>query len=199
MKKGNKGSATVWAIIIILIFVIIVGGYFFWRFFLSEPQELTPGQEKQIEEASEKTSPEEQPTSESSQMDSKLVGTWVSDCLVPDPDSDWAEKHQFEIKNDGTAVHTRWSDTSGLNNCEQNSMTLVNNYKCTTVEEGKINLYDTDEGVTIYDIYQVMGNNLTFGHGFRGDSPSHPYPKNQGDSSENRIESLNKYIIYKKK
>ena len=128
-------------------------------------------------------------------VDSALVGTWVSDCLIPDPNSPWSEKHQFVINSDGTAVHTRWSDDSTNHDCGPRGQpgTLVDNYTITIPETGKINL--TDSSGTHYDIYQVNGNTLLFGHGFRNNLP---YDTHTGSSEADRISSLNNYIIYSK-
>lgn len=125
-------------------------------------------------------------------LDQQLVGTWESACLVPDPDSPWAEKHQFVFNADGTAVHTRWSNESG---CTPATMTLTDVYRYQTPAAGQINLIDTEKGATIYDIYQVSGNILYLGHGFRNDLP---YSGSDGGSPAGRISTLNTYIKYQK-
>ncbi|MFA6099065.1 MAG: hypothetical protein WCV50_06045 [Patescibacteria group bacterium] len=125
-------------------------------------------------------------------VDAALVGTWESDCLVPDENSPWSEKHQFVINADGTAVHTRWS--SGDHDCAPGD-TLVNSYTIKT-EQNQIDLNDLENDAIIYDIYKIEGTTLRFGHGFRGDHLA--YPQNDGTTSTLRIENLNDFIVYHK-
>lgn len=136
------------------------------------------------------TTPSTSPASAGT-LDQQLVGTWESACLVPDPDSPWAEKHQFVFNADGTAVHTRWSNDK---TCQPASMTLTNEYRYTIPQSGQINLLDIAEGQTIYDIYQVSGSTLYLGHGFRSGLPY----SGDGSSPSARIGSLNTYIKYQK-
>ena len=134
-------------------------------------------------------------------FDQNLVGTWTSDCLVPDLNSPWAEKHQFVINSNGTAVHTRWSSEDHSCNPQGFPGTLVNNYKLSIIKTGtssdlgQINLLDIDQNATIYDVYQISGDTLLFGHGFRN---SLTYDSKTGTSESDRISTLNNYIIYKK-
>lgn len=150
----------------------------------------------------------------SGKFDKTLVGTWESDCLVPNPENKWAEKHQIIIKSDGTATQTRWSWF--MNDCTtlQPELIIVSKYKLAVPIAGKINFTYTDYnnpqmskelqqaskieiGATFYDIYKVSGNTLEFGQGFRGDNL--PYGAKFGGSEMERIDSLNSYIVYKKK
>lgn len=124
-------------------------------------------------------------------LDPQLVGTWQSACLVPDPNSPWAEKHQFVFNSDGTAVHTRWSNDK---TCQPATMTLTDVYRYQIPAAGQINLIDTEKGMTIYDIYQVSGGTLYFGHGFRSGLPY----SGDGSSPSARIGTLNTYIKYQK-
>lgn len=139
-------------------------------------------------------------SSTTSPIDQALVGTWTSDCLVPDQDSPWAEKHQFVINADGTAVHTRWSSEDHSCNPQGYPGTLTDNYKMTVIktatssELGQINLLDTAKNATLYDVYQVNGNTLKFGHGFRNNLAY----DSDGTSEGARIATLNDYIIYRK-
>lgn len=137
-------------------------------------------------------------TKSGSNYDQKLMGTWVSGCLVPDPNSPWSEKHQFIFQSNGTAVHTRWSNDTMAHNCSPSGTvgTLVNNYKFTIPASGQINLADQEAGQTYYDIYQISGTTLLFGHGFRGDNST--YASRTGASESDRIDSLNNYIAYTK-
>jgi len=132
----------------------------------------------------------------SDEFDENLVGTWVSDCLVPDTDSPWSEKHQFIINSDGSAVHTRWSSSG--HECVPDE-TINNNYILTISSPGQIDIKDTDLNQTIYDIYEISGNTLLFGHGFRGDSDAMQVKDNNfGLSPETRFTTLNEFIVYKK-
>lgn len=150
-------------------------------------------------------------TKSTENFDKNLVGTWESDCLVPDQESKWAEKHKFVINKDGTATHTRldWA----LNDCTtlQPTGTITDQFKLTIPLSGKINLafvstentrMTADQisqysGKTIYDIYQVSAGTLEFGHGFRGDNLA--YSSKTGGSENDRFDSLNAFIVYRKK
>lgn len=143
--------------------------------------------------------------------DQNLAGTWESDCLVPDPNSKWAEKHKLIINKDGAATHTRqdWA----MNDCAslQPTGTITDQFKLSIPAAGKINLSIVSmenprmeksqanqlAGNTIYDIYKISGNTLEFGHGFRGDDLA--YSGKNGGSETDRFDSLNKFIIYNKK
>lgn len=126
--------------------------------------------------------------------DNTLVGTWLSKCLVPDLGSAWSEQHQFVIKADGTAVYTRWSAYD--HNCTKTD-TATRNYAYALPAAGQINLTDTGEGATFYDIYQVTGQTLKFGHGFQAHYPA-GYDATQGNTAANPFHVLNDYIVYTK-
>jgi len=177
MDEKTKKPSSCWRILLIVfgILIVLVGLYFGVAWIL------------RVVNNGSGTS-----TTTSKNMDKNLVGTWVSDCLVPDQNSPWSEKHQFVIKSDGTATHTRWS--SGGHDCSPDT-TMATNYTITIPSAGKINLTDTSGAGTLYDIYQVSGNTLEFGHGFRNNEP---YPSANGTSEAARITTLNNYIIYKK-
>ena len=128
--------------------------------------------------------------------DPNLVGSWQTACLVPDPNSPWAEKHQFVIEGD-KATHTRWSDDTGANNCDKPNMTLVDKYTYAVPASGQINFNDTEKGTTFYDIYKVSSTSLEFGHGFRQSYAG--ANKISGESAANRIDTLNTYLAYTKK
>jgi len=180
--KSNCKTSAIIAIIVIVIFFGL-GFFMIWRMF----GPFWPFGEEN------KTSPSTTTkTTTTKTTDKNLIGTWESDCLVPDSNSPWSEKHHFEFKADGTATHTRWS--SDGNDCSA-SMTLTDTYKYTIPKAGQINLQDMEKGATIYDIYSISGNTLKFGHGFRSNLP---YPAGNGESASSRIESLNDYIIYNK-
>jgi len=188
-QKGSKTGCIIGVIVGIIILILAV--FLFWRF-------VWP-----LITSSTNTIPETNNTSTTKatigagKMDQQLIGTWVSACLIPDENSPWAEKHQFVISADGTAVHTRWSNDTQAKDCASPTMTLTNNYKITIPASGQINLYDSEKQGTAYDIYQISGTTLLFGHGFRGDKAA--YPAHQGSSEADRIESLNQFIIYSKK
>jgi len=165
----------------------------------TEVETTEDDESSEIEEGSEESAKSE--TSQSSEktlgeFNKNLVGTWVSDCLVPDPDSPWSEKHQFVIKSDGSAIHTRWSSSGHECVAEE---TVINNYILTIPSSGQIDIKDTDLNQTIYDIYKISGNTLLFGHGFRGDSIAMQVKDNNfGLNPETRFTTLNEFIVYKK-
>ncbi len=178
----HKGNAAVIIIIVILIFLILVGAGIFimWRMFFAFSDHPTP-----------REFPNQYATPESTtemtvkgNIDPALVGTWESACLVPDANSPWSEKHQFIINADGTAQHTRWS--SGGHACAPET-TLVDKYVVSTPASGKID-FRLIEGIgpDAQDIYQVSGDTLLFGHGFRNNLPY-------------GAGTLNQYIVYQKK
>jgi len=162
---------------------------------------ITPATEDAAVETEEDDESSKSETSQSSEktsdkFDENLVGTWVSDCLVPDPDSPWSEKHQFVIKSDGSAIHTRWSSSG--HECVPGEI-MINNYTLTTPSLGQIDIKDTDLNQIIYDIYEISGNTLLFGHGFRGDSAAMQVKDNNfGLNPETRFTTLNEFIVYKK-
>jgi hypothetical protein len=195
-QKNKNGFAPIWMILFILVVLMAFCIFIYWRMFFSGPsEEMSNVVEKKISEAqNSQNSPRPTvPSSQSSQKDAALVGTWLSDCLVPDPGSPWSEKHQFVINSDGTAVHTRWSSSG--HDCSPET-TLTDKYQYEIPASGQINLLDIEKGATIYDIYQISGSRLYFGHGFRGDHLA--YPGKFGGSSADRINNLNSYIAYQK-
>lgn len=126
-------------------------------------------------------------------LDQNLVGDWDTGCLVPDPKSPWAERHTFAIKSDGTGHHTRYSG----NSCATLASDLNDNVNFTSTGQEKINLSYTSgvaAGVTIYDIYQVAGNTLEFGHGFCNCVGNGKLGNSEGD----RYTALNDFLLYKK-
>jgi hypothetical protein len=202
MEQEQKGFSAYWIILIIfLVFIFGFGGWFFWRFFGGTDSSNSTTTTK---------------PSASIKIDATLAGTWESECLVPDPNSKWAEKHKIVISANNTAIHTRQS--WDMNDCTtvQPSGTITDTYKLASPSSGKINLTWTAYastgsvssslagisssdfiGKTIYDIYKVSGNTLEFGHGFRGDNLA--YGAKTGGSEADRFDSLNTYIVYKKK
>lgn len=127
--------------------------------------------------------------------DNALVGTWLSECLVPDLGSAWSEQHQFVIKADGTAVYTRWSAADHA--CTHGDDIATRNYVYTLPADNQINLTDNDAGATIFDMYQITGTTLKFGHGFQAHYPT-GYDATQGNTLANRFHVLNNYIVYTK-
>lgn len=200
-NKSHSGKTLVIiAGIIVLVLAIIFGLYFGLAFVLRKINNETAGPTgNTITDTSEKLT------------DKNLIGTWESDCLVPDQDSKWAEKHKFVINADGTATHTRqdWA----MNDCTSVQPTglITDQFELTIPLSGKINLTYTGvtnsrmdaaqlaqfAGQSIYDIYQVSGKTLEFGHGFRGDNLS--YGGKTGSSESDRFDTLNSFIIYSKK
>lgn len=127
-------------------------------------------------------------------LDPRLIGTWASDCLTPDPKSPWSEKHTFVFTRNNTARHERISfDAAGC--AGSVNMNLVNSYRYETPSVGVVDL--KGDGGSIYDIYVVNANILMMGHGFRNNM-SYAGAHGRGASPGTRISSLNQYIVYKK-
>jgi len=185
MKKNQKGFSVVEALIIVVIIVLlcVAGWYVIHR----------NKDNKQSSPTSSAQNSSLQANNSKKSIGSELAGTWQTACLVPDPNSPWAEKHEFKIEAN-KATHTRWSNDTGSNNCSEPNTTLVNHYTFTIPATGQINLLDTDQQETMYDIYRVSGNTLEFGHGFRNSSEL----VSSGTTVANRINHLNTYLVYKK-
>lgn len=204
MQSPKKSKAIVWFIVAIILLFAFSGGLFFWNGIMSDNENAdNPKLENALANAEERfaantNSPATNTAILTGNTDSasasSIVGTWTSDCLVPDQNSAWSEKHRFVISTDGTAVHTRWSGND--HNCTATD-TLVNNYSYTIPQFGQINLTDRELGSTIYDIYQISAGTLKFGHGFQSPYPA-GYDATQGFSSNKRFHDLNSYIVYKK-
>ncbi|MFH1207638.1 MAG: hypothetical protein V1668_03455 [Patescibacteria group bacterium] len=207
IPSPTKSKAIVWFVVIIILLFIFSGGLFFWSSFMSDNEnEKNPKLDNALTNAAERFAANtNNPATNTSTLNgnsgisnsasaSSIVGTWTSDCLVPDQNSAWSEKHRFVINADGTAVHTRWSGSD--HNCTAGD-TLVNNYSYTIPQSGQINLTDRDLGSTIYDIYQISDGTLKFGHGFQSPYPA-GYDATQGNSSTNRFHNFNNYIVYKR-
>ena len=128
----------------------------------------------------------------SSSSNNKLVGTWKTDCKVPDPNSKWAELHTFVFSGDNTAVYTRQSYYQP--SCVGEGMKIIIKYNYIIEGEGKIMFKNLDDSVTFYDMYALNGDTLEFGHGFRNDTVF----GGTGATPETRIKFLNKYLLYKK-
>ena len=127
-------------------------------------------------------------------VDEVLVGTWDTGCLVPDANSPWAERHTFTINSNSTANHKRYSG----NSCAALAVDNDDNLNFTIPESKKINLTYTSgiaAGTTAYDIYQISGNTLKFGHGFCNCSSS---GGKYGTSEADRFIQLNDFLVYKK-
>lgn len=123
----------------------------------------------------------------------KIVGTWQTDCKVPDPKSDWAERHTFVFTEDNKAVHTREEFYKAA--CGVPGSTATQNYTYNIEGDGKITFFDMNAGVPLYDIYALNGDTLQFGHGFRNDAVI----AGTGMIPEDRIKVLNGYLEYKRK
>lgn len=197
----HKGFAS-WKIILIIVAVLVIG--FGAYLGLAWILRLVNGEINPSDSSQTVSVP-------AGNFDKTLVGAWESDCLVPQPDNKWAEKHKFVIKADGAATHTRqdWA----MNDCTtlQPNGLITDQFKLTAPSSGKINLTYTASsnsrmdastaagftGQTIYDIYKVTGSTLEFGHGFRGDNLS--YGSKTGSAESDRFDSLNSFIVYHKK
>lgn len=200
IARNRRGLSALWIIIIIFLVLIFgFGAWFVWNFVLSGSPSETPA----LSTATPATS---------GKIDSTLVGTWESDCLVPDLGSKWAEQHFFTFNANGTAIHIRKSWLTTDCTTLQPELTITDTFKITIPSTGKINLtwtaLDNAQlasigmsaadyiGKTQYDIYKVSGNTLMLGEGFRNDQA---YAGPDGMSEAGRFTTLNEYIVYKKK
>lgn len=199
IEEKKDGSKSSWIILVIVVAVLVftVAGFFTWRYY----------QAKKVEDLANQVM--DNPDAFKNKIDQNLVGTWESDCLVPDPDSKWAEKHKYVIKSDGTATHTRqdWE----MNDCTsvQPAGLITDQIKLSIPSVGKINQTIVSEensrpnpnapasATIMYDIYQVSGNTLEFGWGFRGDNLA--YDGKTGSTEGDRFTTLNSFIKYQKK
>lgn len=203
MNEEQKKPASVWRtlLMVLLVLGIILALYFglAWILRTLDKNSTTP--------ASSSTS-----SNLSGKIDSALVGSWQSECLVPDQGSKWAEQHFFTIKSDATAAHIRKSYFAPDCTTLQPELTITETYKVAIPSTDKINLtwksYDNAQiaaagmsassfvGKTLYDIYEANASTLKFGHGFRDDLP---YDGPSGMSEAERFTSLNDYIVYTKR
>ena len=126
-------------------------------------------------------------------QDKNLYDTWQSTCLVANAQNNSWEKYQFEIKDDGTAVYTK--TVSSNKDCTDGTSEKID-YRYSVFKNNQINFRDIVNKKTIYDIYNIKDKKLTFGHGYRG---SYEESTKKGDTSANRYDSLNEYIVYEKK
>jgi len=185
--ENQGGSKTTWiiAVVVGVVLVILAAAFFTWRYFQGKGVEETANQvmDGTINSSTTKSS--------SGKIDQNLVGTWDTGCLVPDPNSPWAEEHKFVISANGKAVHTRSSGES----CAGLRSDGDQNYTITIPTKDQINL-SSSEG-TIYDIYSVAGNDLYFGHGFC--SCSNAGSINGGATEAGRFTRLNQFLKYQKK
>lgn len=183
-KKGSGKSCLVVAGIILLTLAIIFGLYFGLAYILRKVNNQETG-----------TTTTTETTKSSGKIDQNLVGEWDTGCLVPDPNSPWAEQHHFSIKSDGTAIHTRKSGET----CAGLNLDNTDAAKMTVPAAGEINIAFTSgvaAGTTIYDIYQVSGNTLLFGHGFCNCTDAGS--ASGGATAGDRFNRLNTFLSYKK-
>ena len=167
-------------LLVCLIAVVLLGGYFGLAFILHNLNKNAPNQVDT--------------KSKQEVLDQNLVGSWDTGCLVPDPSSPWAERHTMTIIANGTGVHKRSSGAACGTLTEDN----VDNFHFTIPGQEKIDLSYTSgvaSGNTVYDIYQITGKSLKFGHGFCNcTSESGKF----GLSENDRFTKLNDFLVYKK-
>lgn len=194
MSEEKGGSKTNWVILVIIgvVLVLAVAGFFTWRYYQAKKVEDIANQimanPDAFKNGTSKTS------STTGKIDQNLVGTWDTGCLVPDSNSPWSERHQFIIRADGTATHTRWSGDD--HNCSP-TMTLTDNYILNFPGNNQINLVSAEAKGTMYDIYQVSGSTLLFGHGFCNCSIAGSV--DGGATAGGRFTRLNEFLKYQKK
>ncbi|KKP92598.1 MAG: hypothetical protein UR98_C0022G0006 [Parcubacteria group bacterium GW2011_GWA1_36_12] len=209
-EEKTGGSKSSWIILVVVgaVFLLAVAGFFTWRYYQAKKVDDLANQIMANPSAFKNGTSPNTSTKTNGKIDQNLVGTWESDCLVPDPGSKWAEKHKYVINSDGTAIHTRqdWE----MNDCTSVQPTglITDQIKLSIPSAGKIDQTIVSEensrsnpnapasGMVMYDIYQVSGSTLEFGWGFRDDVP---YDGKTGSSDGDRFTTLNSYIVYNKK
>lgn len=182
----TRDLGIVWIVIIIL---IVIGlSFYAYRLFIND--NLTDSDMK-IEEnttATKTSDPAENPEYQ------KLVGTWETDCLIPNQEKNEVEKHQLVIDPDGSVIHQRQSGDSCANIKVDNT---TQRYMAEIIQIGKINLIGADkDSNSVYDIYKIENDVLYFGHGFRDKYPVDMM--NFGTTAETRYDSFNTFLAYKK-
>lgn len=186
-NKNEPKSELTFLWIVLFIVVLIVGGFSLWKFWI-----------KGLVVSLKVPTTAQTDSSFKSNMDMKLVGTWESDCLVPDPYNPWSESHKFIINTNGTATHIRFSSKNS--NCSPDIINADDFRLFFPGDKNQIDLTSLpDSGIidgNIYDIYKISDNILLFGHGFRN---NFTYPSENGESTNSRINNLNEYIVYHKK
>ncbi|HLN18571.1 MAG TPA: hypothetical protein VK255_00185 [Patescibacteria group bacterium] len=193
MKQKYKGVGPIWILFIILgclaVFAVVVYLFYTGGNWQEYWEKNYPGEMR--------SAPPGGVESKKNTVDPRIIGTWESDCLVPDLHSKWAEQHRIVINADGTAKHTRWSnDASVKGNCKVNSMELNDDFTYTIPTQGKINFHWISAGGNMYDMYEVTASTILFGHGFRGDHAQ--WGNKSGGSEGDRFDTLNQFINYKK-
>lgn len=180
-------------LVAVLVVGVILAGYFGLASVLHNLDKPSSLNQKAIQQQVEETPQTSNKTQGSS--DQGLIGNWDTGCLVPDPKSPWAERHTFTLNSNGTGIHKRYSS----NTCEKLTEDLTDDLNWVIPSAGKINLsYKSGmaAGYTLYDIYEVSGNTLKFGHGFRTSYTG--ASKITGENEANRFDTLNTFLIYKK-
>lgn len=184
--ENSQKPKSIWKPLLIIIGVIVL----IFGLYLGLAWVLRVVNEKYLPEETGSTSK----TTASLKVDQALAGTWDTGCLVPDANSPWAERHTFIINSEGIANHKRYSG----NSCEAMAVDNDDNLNFVIPESGKINLTFTSgiaAGTTTYDIYQISGKTLKFGHGFCNCSSS---GGKYGTSEADRFIQLNDFLVYKK-
>lgn len=182
MRTKSLGISTAGIIILIIsILALIAVGYFGLRFL------------GVFDKNTKDTTGSVTTSSTSGKMDANLVGNWDTGCLIPDPDSPWAEEHTFTIDAKGKATHARKSGET----CASLKQDNVNEFQISIPAPGQIDFIASNGGGgNIYDMYSVSGNTLKFGHGFCNCSTL--CSKSGGSTEGDRISCLNNFLIYKK-
>ena len=192
--KPTKSNATL--IILIVIGIIIVAGiavFFVYRYYQAKKVDQTVEEILANPDAFKNGTTKTTTPKSTGKIDSNLVGNWDTGCLVPDPNSPWAEQHTFKIESNGNATHTR----STGDTCAGLKQDHFEEYQISIPSANQINLIaKTANEPSIYDIYAVSGNTLKFGHGFCNCSKL--CSASGGSTEGDRISCLNDFLVYKK-
>ena len=187
-EQKNKKTGLIVVIVLMVIFLLLILLIYWWWMFGSSFRNSDAGNK------SSQTIPESLVNQNNLSPDyQKLIGKWSTACLVPDPKSPWAEKHDFIFNADGSAQHWRWSgDSCATISRDQ----FAQKYQIEIPATGQINFISTEGLGNFYDIYKIEGTGLYFGHGFRDKYP--PGMRKFGNSPDERFDSLNAFLKYQK-
>lgn len=186
MEETKKNNHQWWKACLIILGAVVVlfGLYLGLAYILKKVNNSSPESAKTTTTSSAKIS------------DKNVIGKWDTGCLVPDPNSPWAERHTFVFESNGTATHTRSTGDSCLAELKQDHKEV---YNVTIPASGQINLVPTKDypdEPSIYDIYNVSGNTLLLGHGFC--NCTNAGSTNGGATESGRINRLNEFLKYQK-
>lgn len=188
VEAPKKSKSFWWVLVIVVLIVLIYSVNFFFPLsgLISAVSDLANGRGASKNLAK---------TEQSSTVDQNIVGNWDTGCLIPKIGDPWAERHTFTISSDGTANHKRYTGV----NCDAMAVDHDDDMKLSVPSMGKVDISYTKgiaAGGKVYDVYQVSGNTLKFGHGFCNCTKD--LAGGTFGQSDDKRPSLNDFLAYKK-